>query len=180
MLCTLLKNKLTSFFGTVVNQVYTAVTSSTTEAVHKVLPTAGTKVYDILEVLLDPYDCFAFDYGYSIVEELMMKHIRLAYISNSNSAFSSIEKAKDAMKFDLASAMTTTMPGIYQDPRNIYGIMSPYQQERIDRQDYEFVDYTQELDKALIDQRVCQADAALKKKRNHKQTLYRLFRFSKK
>ncbi|KAG2197137.1 hypothetical protein INT46_003364 [Mucor plumbeus] len=177
---TSLKNKLVFPVGTIVNQVYTDVAYSAVQAVHKAIPTTSTKIYDILETLLDPYDCLDSDYSCSVVKELMIKHIPLAYISNSK--FSSIENAKDAMKFDLANAMTTTMPGIFQDPRNIYGIMSPYQQEKIDRKDYEFVEYFQGFNKALFDQHARQTNTALKmkKKKNHKQILNKLFRLSKK
>ncbi|KAI8642271.1 hypothetical protein BD408DRAFT_432543 [Parasitella parasitica] len=154
MLFASLKSKLFSFLGTIVKQVYNSAAFSAAHAFQKTLPTTGTKAYEILGAFCDPDDAFAFELDYIVVVERIQKAVQVGYFSKV--PFSSAQQAKDAMQFDLATAMTTCMPGIYENPRNVYGIMSSYQQERLDRQEYEFIDYSQELNNDIIKQEALQ------------------------
>ncbi|CEP09078.1 hypothetical protein [Parasitella parasitica] len=156
---TSLKNKIISFVGTIAKQVYTSFASSTIHAFHKALPATGTKGYEILEVFYDPDDALAFELDFAVVGGRVHKTAQVGYFSNA--LFSSVQQAKDAMKFDLDTAMTTVMPGMYQNPRNVYGIMSPHQQERLDRQEYEFIEYSQELNDVFFKQKALQTNTAL-------------------
>lgn len=140
-----LKNKLVSLTGSVINQVCSA--TSTVKAVHDVLPTPRFKAYGFLEDIYPSRFQLAKDDGYSIIEELGKIPVQTDY--NSKVQFSSVGEAKAAMSDDILEACCSPLPGKFDSPQ-LYCNMTPFQQmlvdRRIDEENFDFVEYPEELD----------------------------------